>query len=247
MKGWKQWAIRLVGAGLIGWAACAAADEPGRATRNISQPFNEVRLVGDFDLELVQTDTTDAIIEAAPEDLPNIRSDIEDGVLTLQWGSAGGLNPFKWFSRHPSARVSLSVRTIDRLILDGSGSIHSAAWTHHALDVRLSGSGDVKFDRLTATRFTCEVAGSGNVVVAGSSTNQKIRIAGSGNYRAPDLKSQTATVAISGSGDVELWAERTLDARIAGSGGIRYYGSPTVKQSVSGSGSVTSLGAKSPP
>lgn len=247
MKSWQRWAMWLADAGLVGWAACAVADEPARATRNISEPFNEVRLIGDFDLELIQSDTTDAVIEAAREDLPNIRSAVENGELTLKWGHGGGMNPLGWFSRHPSAHVSLSVRAIDKLVLDGSGSIHAGAWTHHALDVRLSGSGDVKFDHLSATRFTCELAGSGSIVAAGSSTTQKIRISGSGNYRAPDLRSQTASVSISGSGDVELWAERTLDAHIAGSGDIRYYGSPTVTQSVSGSGSVTSLGAKSSP
>jgi hypothetical protein len=105
----------------------------------------------------------------------------------------------------------------------------------------------VKLDRLKAARFSCEVDGSGDVLLAGAVYNQRIVLSGSGRYRASDLKRQTATVTINGSAEVELWAEHKLDARISGSGDVRYYGAPAVTQSVSGSGRLTSLGAKNAP
>jgi Putative auto-transporter adhesin, head GIN domain len=247
MNNWRQWAARLAGAGMIAWVACAAADAPVRESRNLAQPFNEVRLLGGFDLELVQSDTTSLAIEAAPENLREIRSDVEGGVLTVRWEDGGPLHWFRWFSRHPAARVFLSVKAIDKLGLDGSGSVHAATWTHHALELRISGSGNATFDHLTTARLISHIAGSGNIVAAGAAANQEVHISGSGRYRAGDLKSQTATVSISGSGDVQLWVERTLEVRIAGSGDVRYYGAPAVTQSVSGSGSVTGLGAKSAP
>jgi hypothetical protein len=247
MRTWQPGARRLVGAGLIAWAACAAADQPVRETRSISQPFNEVRLIGAFDLELVQGDTVSLVVEAARDDLPTIRSDVSDGVLTLQQTDSGPFDFFRWFGQHPAPRAILSTKAVDRLVVDGSGDIHAGTWSADGLNVRVSGSGDVRFDHLTATRFSCEIAGSGDVRLAGSVTRQKIRISGSGDYRAPDLKSQAASVSISGSGDVELWVERTLEARIAGSGDVRYYGTPAVTQSVSGSGGLKALGAKDAP
>jgi hypothetical protein len=247
MGKWQRRTARLAGATLIAWAACAAADEPARQTRDISQPFSEVRLVGDFDLELTQGDTVSLVIEATREDLPHIRSEVNDGVLTLRREDGGLLDFSRWFARHPAARAFLTTKALDRLVVDGSGSIHAAAWSSDALRARIAGSGDVKVDRLTAAHFTCDIAGSGDVQVAGSVTNQKIRIAGSGQYRGPDLKSQTVSVSISGSGSVDLWAERTLEVKIAGSGDVRYHGTPAVTQSVSGSGRVTSLGAKNAP
>jgi hypothetical protein len=247
MRNWQRWTSRLIGASLIAWAACAAADESVRENRTISQPFNEVHLVGAFDLELIQADTVSLVIEAARDDLATIRSDVSDGVLTLQQTDSGALDFSRWFGRHPAPRAVLSTKALDRLVVEGSGDIHAGTWSADGLNVRVSGSGDVKFDHLTALRSSCEIAGSGDILLAGSVTRQSIRISGSGDYRAPDLKSQTASVSINGSGDVELWVERTLEARIAGSGGVRYYGTPAVTQSVSGSGSLKALGAKTAP
>jgi hypothetical protein len=249
MSNWRQRAALLAGAGLIVWVACAAAVERVRETRNIQQPFSEVRLMGAFDLELTQSDTVSLVIEAAPEDLLRIRSDVDNGVLTVRRVDDGPLNFFGWFSRHraAAARVFLSARAIDRLTLDGAGNIHAGPWTSEALEVRVSGAGDVKLDRLKTARFSCELDGSGDVLVAGAAYTQKILLSGSGRYRASDLKSQVATVTINGSADVELWVEHKLDARISGSGDVRYYGAPAVTQSVSGSGRLTNLGARNAP
>ncbi len=242
----RCWLGLAAGAGLFAWAAGAAADETAREARTISQPFQEVRLEGDFDLQLTQGDAVSLVIEAPREDLARIRSDVSDGVLTLRRTPDGPLHPFGWFSRHAPARVLLSARSLDRLVLDGSGNIHAGAWADHALEVRISGSGDAQFDRLSAARFDCVVSGSGDVRAAGAVDDQSIRITGSGRYRAPDMKSGVATVSISGSGEVELWVESTLDARIEGSGDVRYYGAPAVTQSVSGIGNVIRLGPRSP-
>ncbi len=246
MKRWRRLKISLLGASLLGWVICALAGEPVRETRDVSQPFNEVRLQGGVDLELTQSDTVSLVIEAAREDLPHIRSDIVDGVLTLRQEEFGPLPVFGWFSRRQTPRAFLSAKAIDRLVVEGDGDIHAGSWTAQALEVRISGAGAAKFDRLSAVRLSCDVAGSGHVVLAGSVSNQRIRISGSGGYRAADLESQTASVSISGSGNAELWVERKLNARIAGSGNVRYYGTPTLTQSVSGSGSLTTLGAKGP-
>ncbi len=196
MRNWRRRAALLAGTGLIAWVACAAADERVRETRNIQPPFSQVRLAGNFDLELTQSDAISLVIEAAPEDLPNIRSDVDKGVLTVRRVDDGPLNFFGWFSRHraAAARVLLSARAIDRLTLDGAGHIHAGPWTSESLEVRVSGAGDVKLDRLKAARFSCEVDGSGDVLLAGAVYNQRIVLSGSGRYRASDLKSQTATV-----------------------------------------------------
>jgi hypothetical protein len=236
---------RALGAALLVWMSCAIADEPVRQTREISQPFDEVRLDADVDLELTQGDRVSLVIEAAAEDLPTIRTEVRDGVLTIGRTEDHGSSFSRWFGRHRTSRALLSAASIERLAIDGSANAHVPAWKSHGFEVRISGSGDVKIDDLTVARVRCDLAGSGNVALAGSAANQRIRISGSGDYRASSLKSDAATVSISGSGDAEVWAERTLEARISGSGDLHYYGAPAVTKSVSGSGSVSALGQKS--
>ena len=236
----------VAGATLAAWAGVAAA-ETVREPRDITQPFGEVRLEGDFDLELTQSDTVSLAIESSRGDLATIRSEVRDGVLTLRRDDSGPMGLIRSLSRHQPARVLLSAKAIERLVVDGAGDIHAGEWKADSLEVFISGAGDVKVDRLTAVRFGCDVTGSGDIALAGSVTRQRVRLSGSGDYRAPDLKSQTASVSISGSGDALLWVERTLEARVQGSGDVRYYGTPAVTQSVSGSGSVTSLGVRNAP
>jgi hypothetical protein len=241
----QQWSTRALGAGLLAWMACTAADESARETREISQPFNEVRLAGDIDLELSQGDSVSLVIEAPKDELPSITSEIKDGVMTLRRSNSGAFSGL--FSKHHPARALLTAKTLDRLDSDGSGSLHAADWTTQALHVRSAGSGDAKFERLTGEGFRCEMNGSGNVSVAGSVSNQRIRVSGSGSYRAAGLKSEAAVVTVLGSGTAELWAARTLEARVLGSGDVQYYGAPTVTKSVAGSGSVMSMGEKVSP
>ncbi len=235
-----------LGATLAAWAGAVVA-ETAREPRDLTQPFSEVRLEGDFDLELTQSDTVSLVIESTRADLATIRSEVRDGVLTLRRDDSGPMGLFRSLSRHQPARVLLSAKSIERWVVDGSGNIHAGEWKADSLEVHVSGAGDVKLDRLTAVRFGCDVSGSGDIALAGSVTRQRVRLSGSGDYRAPDLKSQTASISISGSGDALLWVERTLEARIQGSGDVRYYGTPVVTQSVSGSGSVTGLGIRNAP
>jgi hypothetical protein len=244
MKNCRRRSALVLGAALLVCVSCAIADEPLRQTREISQAFDEVRLDADIDLELTQSDVVSLVIEAPAEELPSIRTEVKDGVLTLGRVQSRSSNFSWWFGRHRAPRAWLSAPSIERLVIEGSGNVHAGTWKTHGLEVRISGSGDVKIDALTAARLHCDLAGSGKVILTGSAASQRIRLSGSGDYRASKLKSDAATVSISGSGDAELWAERTLEARISGSGDVRYYGTPAVTRSVSGSGSITALGQK---
>ena len=244
----RRWMVGMAGAAAIALATCAAADERVRETRTMTEAFGEVRLVGALDLQLTQSDATSLAIEADRQELPHVKSEVRDGVLTLSLEQNWPHAFLGFFSRHSAPRAFLSARAINRLVVQGSGEVDAGAWSFEsAFEVRIEGSSKVRFDHVAAQQLTCSIAGSGDISLAGSTTAQEIRISGSGDYRAPDLKSQTASVSINGSGDVELWVERALKARIAGSGDVRYYGSPTLQQSVFGSGNLRSLGAKRSP
>jgi len=80
----------------------------------------------------------------------------------------------------------------------------------------------VKLDRLKAARFSCEVDGSGDVLLAGAVTNQRIVLSGSGRLPGSDLKSQT-DLYDQRLAEVELWVEHKLrraDLRAAVTFGI---------------------------
>lgn len=125
---------------------------------------------------------------------------------------------------------------------DFSWREHQRATFHVALPrltaAKLSGSGEMKVDRVEGERFAAAVAGSGNLDIGslrvddaafnlagsgdlsarGSARRAEVSVAGSGNVHARDVASHTASVRIAGSGDASLTVEDEVTVSIAGSG-----------------------------
>jgi hypothetical protein len=124
--------------------------------------------------------------------------------------------------------------------ISGSGTM-KASLDYTKADLTVSGSGG--FDaKVRAVAFDLRCSGSGRVSLEGSAGRIDMAVAGSGRIGAHDFAAQDARIAISGSGDVEVKAEKSIDARLSGSGALQYWGSPSISQQVSGSGRITRAG-----
>jgi uncharacterized Zn-binding protein involved in type VI secretion len=168
-------------------------------------------------VEVVQGATEGIRITADDNVLPEIESVVEGGILKLRFR--------KRLTSVNKARILVIVnaKTIESLAVAGSGDIHAPA--------------------LTARRLAINIAGSGDVKVAGRAEALDGSIAGSGDLDAGKLDTQRVKVSVAGSGDAVVWARQALKVSVVGSGDIRYYGDPTVERSAVGSGSVRRLGA----
>lgn len=222
----------------------AAAGEPAHEVRVLTQPFSSVKLIGSIDLVITQAETPSLTIEARPDQLPRVRSEVRDGVLTIDYDSPIEIH-FGTHS-HRGPRALLSAKSLNRIVVKGSGDVSMGTWkTGEDIELALSGSGDATIDSLTARHLKIAISGSDDVRIDGGSVDgAEISIAGSGDFEGADLKSSNARVSVAGSGDVVVWATASLSVNIAGSGDVRYYGHPTLAQSVAGSGELKSLGDK---
>ncbi|MBN2169745.1 MAG: DUF2807 domain-containing protein [Candidatus Krumholzibacteriota bacterium] len=136
-------------------------------------------------------------------------------------------------------RFHLTVRSLDEIVLDGSGDIEVAGLDVRELELDLRGSGDVTLTDLAAGTLDVTISGSGDVEMDGRVDAQRIRISGSGNYDAARLRSDAASASISGSGSIVIWVRERLEAGISGSGDIRYRGDPRLRRrGVTGSGDI---------
>lgn len=145
--------------------------------------------------------------------------------------------------KHGSVTIYVSNPTLTGATLTGSGniSVHTDVSTP-ALDLKLSGSGDISIAQLTATSLKAVLTGSGNLSVQGGAIHkQEVTITGNGDYNAGSMHSEEAKVTLTGSGDARLWAGNRLDVTITGSGNVWYAGTPTVNASISGSGKVRKM------
>lgn len=136
--------------------------------------------------------------------------------------------------------VRVTSPDIRGLILSGSGNLNAnQPITTSDLYLRVSGSGDMYLNGLSATSLDANISGSGRIdIISGTVDREELEIGGSGDMDFLNLVSREAEVKISGSGSAKLHATERLKVRITGSGDVYYRGNPAVDVSISGSGDL---------
>ena len=234
----------VLASAVCGVAGLASAEVIGSGhvvseTRAVSG-FHGVVLEGSGDVAVTQGDTEGLVIDAEDNILPLLESTVgADGILHL------GMKPHAGsVTTHKQVFYKLAVKTLDKMVVAGSGDIHAASLASGHLQLDLPGSGGVAVDHLKAETVKAEIEGSGNVKLAGEAQSQKITIDGSGDYAARDFKTDSTSLAIDGSGNAQVWADGSLTVEINGSGDVAYRGEAKLKKSVNGSGEVHPLDKK---
>lgn len=238
--------IGLLFAGLVLFAFFAFVRGPGEArgeTREVSG-FTAVNFANYGEMTLIQGDTEGLTIETESDLLRNIRTEVRNGTLTIDFDNRFRI-PFWFRMRSPeSIRYTLYVKELDRLNLSGAGTIYAQQVAADRLSLVESGAGTITIDRLTADDLEVTISGAGAVHLAGQVDSQDVNLSGLGQYDAGDLESQEAHVNLSGAGSATVWAHERLDTNLSGAGSVNYYGSPDVTNQHSGVGGVYDLGAK---
>ena len=218
-------------------ASMLAADVTGSGhvtseTRQVSG-FHGVNLTGSGEVIVTQGDTEGLVIDAEDNILPLIESTVTDGSLRLGFKDhVGNVHAYKTVVYH------LSVKTLDHLAIEGSGTIHAATLTAGRAKLSLPGSGVITVDEFKADTVETEIEGSGKVKLVGEAHRETVSIDGSGSYAAKGFKTGDAEVTINGSGEAKVQVGGALAVAINGSGSVEYSGHAAVTKSINGSGHV---------
>lgn len=198
--------------------------------------FNAIRLEGPFDLELVNAPTEDVVVHGDDNLVPMVLTRLDGQTLVIDTKRGS-----RWHSRR-GLSVTIHFRDLNSLMLSGSGDVKADRISTRRFDTSISGSSDVVIDTLNAEIVAVSLAGSGDFKAAGTAQTQAYNIAGSGDVMARDLQGETVAVRIAGSGDASVYATGSLEVSIAGSGDVSYRGTPPkLRKSITGSGSVSSI------
>lgn len=177
--------------------------------------FSYVKLSGSMDAVITAGEAKTVVIKADADELDQIKTYVEDGVLYIKQKSRRGY----WGS---------------------SGDVEVVISTPKFDGVTLSGSGDVTARGVDSKEFKAKISGSGDIDLAGRCGMAKLAISGSGDVDADRLKCQDVDIAISGSGDADVHATGLVSVRISGSGDVEVHGGGRVTESrISGSGNLT--------
>ena len=218
-------------------------------TRSVSG-FNKVENEGQFDVYIIQSDEYSVTIEAESNLIGRIRTRMNGSILEIDTKD----------NLKPSSPMKLYIYTPDMngVKLSGSGIIDLGEVITDELDVRLSGSGDIRGSvdaddvyigisgsgtanlSMYCNTIETDVSGSGDMYFNGMANTAYFNISGSGAVRAYDFELQKCSAKISGSGDMFVNVSEHLNVTISGSGSVYYIGYPSINTNISGSGNVIS-------
>jgi hypothetical protein len=142
---------------------------------------------------------------------------VENGELLIEGDKHRG------FSTKHGIKIRLMVKSLNGILIRGSGDIFGDRLKTDKFDLAIQGSGDVKFKSISADQFKIAIKGSGDIVVdALDSKSVDAGISGSGDIKLPALTATAVNFSVKGSGDI--YAAGTtdkVDIEIVGSGDVR--------------------------
>jgi hypothetical protein len=141
-------------------------------------------------------------------------------------------------------RVTTTVRS-GRIIIANEGRFTTATRMSVAVSVPsldrvvLSGSGTVTVEGVTGTDFVADLSGTGTLAASGTVDHLTAMLSDTGTVDLQRLIARDAIARMDGTGVINVHATSTLDATLTGTGSIIYSGSPSVTTHNTGTGSVT--------
>ncbi len=204
--------------------------------RNISS-FTSIDYKLPGTLHIDQGNNSTARVEAGNNVISTIRTEVIDGVLTIDTTSAT--------LTLPTINIYVAtnnVSNVSAITSSGAGTVAAdVPLTASTLRLTLSGAGSLDAP-VNVTQLNVLLSGAGSMQLRGNATNMNALLSGVGSLNAYDLQTNVASVTVSGTGSAQVTAQQNLTATVSGVGSINYHGSPQVNQSRTGLGSINKTG-----
>ncbi len=204
-------------------------------TRSVGE-FTAVSLDGIGTLNVRYAELPTVTIEAEPDALELVTTDVENGSLrigtTLKSNKVLSLKHPPVFTVGLPLLRELHLRSAGRAVVQGNGMGEDLLMT-------MDGAGEIRLEEAELKRLRARIAGAGSIRGSGTAEIQDIEISGTGNYSGSDLTGEAIAVIITGAGRAKVNATRLLDVTISGIGSVSYHGNPEVRQNVGGLGRVS--------
>jgi|GEM_PF-176306 len=203
--------------------------------------FTRIEVSGPFEVIMVQDGTEKLSIEADPEDLADIITDVRGGKLVIRydrnnWGNWSDRNSRRFY-------VKLSVKNLEAISTSASAVLRNTGMLKtDRLSLGASSGSDLELN-LEAGEVNCETSSGADVKLAGTANFFEVDVSSGADVAAGDLKAVRCLANASSGADATVHATEELDAQASSGGDVRYYGNPAkLKVRSSSGGDVTSKG-----
>jgi hypothetical protein len=238
MRGIAILSATALGVALTACSAGARENDSERptATRNFQVgDFRSLALTGSPDVVVTVGGAPSVRAEGDSRLVERLEIRVEDGSLKIGVRESSSWN---FFSHDRNATVHVTVPALEAAALTGSGDIRIDRVQSNRFVAAVAGSGDIEVGQLRADETSFTVAGSGGIRASGAAQRSHVDLAGSGDVDLRRLESRDAIVSLAGSGDVTARATQTARVSLMGSGDVTIVGPARCQIEKRGSGEV---------
>lgn len=182
--------------------------------RNLGGTFTSIQVKGSINVQLKQGDTTKVVVKDYENLLLYLETRLVGNTLIIEYNDA-------WINRS-AGEVTLTVPRIADIDVSGSSDIGTIGnFNFTDLSINVSGSSGL-FLAGTAKNLNVKISGSGDIrAFEMPSDSARITISGSGSGQLNVKK--LLDVNISGSGDLIYKGDPSVSSRVTGSGRVRRF------------------------
>ena len=202
----------------------------------VAGAFDKIALSGSPDVVVTVGGAASVRAEGDVEMLDRLEIVNDNGQLRIGLRNTNG-GWFSWGHRR-GVTVHVALPALAGATVTGSGDMRIDRVQGPAFAGAVTGSGDITIATMATEQASFTVTGSGDITAAGQARQATASVNGSGDLRLAQLQAETATVALAGSGDIGIRATQSAAVELRGSGDITIAGPARCTISKSGSGDV---------
>lgn len=203
---------------LVSLSACSTSE--AQQVRQVGT-FETVKVSGAMNLYLRQGPTTEVKIDASPELVDYIKTEVSGNTLRIYRDKKFSLSELM---HSKSVKVYVTTPRLEGIEVSGAcdvkGETPIKARDFH---INASGASDVTLT-LNANSVSTDASGASDIRLDGRVETQRVQISGSSDYRASDLRSDKADIDASGASDAYVFVDEELSSRSSGASDVRNKG-----------------------
>jgi hypothetical protein len=211
----------------IGTGVDAALTANGRQTRSVEE-FHGISVSSGIDLYLAQKNVQEVRVEADDEDMKDIVTKVEGGILKIYMKEKS----WSWFNlgwSHSTRKVYVSFKTLDRLQASaGSDVVSQSVLDLNNLELDASSGSKVKLE-LNADQLNAVASSGSDIKLKGKVNYLQANASSAGDINAADFQAKKCNAIASSGSDIHVYATEQLDANASSGADIAYLGNPAKK------------------
>lgn len=227
---------------IVGLTSAQKTIKDANAQKRNVKNFHGVYVSNGIDLFLTQSDEEAVAVSASENEYRDkIITEVEDGILKIYYEKKEGWN-WGFSMDNKKLKAYVSVKTLEKLNASGGSDVSiENTIKGDKLSISISGGSDLDGE-LVYNELSLSASGGSDADIKGRVGNAKITASGGSDVNGYGLITEYCRVQSSGGSDVNVTANKEINASASGGSDIYYKGNATAKTNKSGSSDVKKVG-----